>query len=916
MCNVTNRKILDILAGKIPQVTFSCNSTSAECDFQFWVDQVESFYCGLSNCTFETEVLSNTNITKYQCPEISCKCVPERMLCGEAGSIDISDFLTETISGPGFFECDRSTKSCKFSEPSMNDLIKSVFGDPYITLECDSSECLHYTELPGYLPPEKSVRRGFVLAAFISALVFILGGAVIFQYFMNRSQNNKLGYLQIPSDSDAAKLMANHQATSLQFEDISYSDKKRPVKILDGVFGQVKEGSVLAIMGGSGAGKTTLLDILASKTKRGVTEGHIYVNGREVISKNRYKKVIGFVDQEDCLIPTLTVYETIVTSALLRLPKSMSDDAKKLRALETMNELGILGLKDQLVGNETNRGISGGEKRRVAIACELVTSPSILFLDEPTSGLDAYNAFNVISSLVHLARNYNRTVVFTIHQPRSNIVAQFDELMLLAKGSVVYSGPQSEASNYFAEIGYPCPSGYNMGDFLIDLAMEADNSGGSSSNGDSAGDDQANEHLSEGGQSNSTESDDIHNPIPRANTIEDSTREWRHYAVHRNELSGEEAHENHLRRRISTTPAIRAPPSLSTLVELYKNSPLAESIRQKIQAQKQAVIDADESNLTSGYETPNQNGDGPETGDDATSPATRGGASSIPKELKGHDKVGVFGQFRILSGRTFKNLYRNPMLLLTHYVMAVLLAVFCGVLYFNVTNDISGFQNRLGLFFFLLALFGFSTLTTLQLFAEERIIFIRERANGYYHPIAYYLAKVMFDIIPLRVFPPILLGLIVYPLVGLSTDGYAFLRFLLILVLFNLTAASTCLLIGIMIQNTGVASLVGCLVMLFSLLFAGLFLNQDSMPAGAVWFKYISIFHYAYEALTVNEVRYLTLTEKKFGLSIEVPGATILSTFGFDSGALWDDVAGLAIVFGLFLIAGYVAMHFFLVERR
>ena len=130
------------------------------------------------------------------------------------------------------------------------------------------------------------------------------------------------------------------------------------------------------------------------------------------------------------------------------------------------------------------RSISGGEKRRVSIACELVTSPSILFLDEPTSGehsqirflcaaliapvpgLDAYNAYNVVESPVTLAREYNRTVVFTIHQPRSNIVALFDQLILLAQGKLVYSGAMAKCHAYFSEIGHPCPPGFNIADFL------------------------------------------------------------------------------------------------------------------------------------------------------------------------------------------------------------------------------------------------------------------------------------------------------------------------------------------------------------------------------------------------------------------------------------------------------------------
>jgi ABC-type multidrug transport system ATPase subunit len=113
-----------------------------------------------------------------------------------------------------------------------------------------------------------------------------------------------------------------------------------------------------------------------------------------------------------------------------------------------------------------HRSISGGEKRRVSIACELVTSPSILFLDEPTSGLDAFNAFNVVESLVALARNHNRTVVFTIHQPRSNIVALFDQLVVLARGKLVYSGEMRRCYDYFASIGQPCPPGFNIADFL------------------------------------------------------------------------------------------------------------------------------------------------------------------------------------------------------------------------------------------------------------------------------------------------------------------------------------------------------------------------------------------------------------------------------------------------------------------
>jgi ABC-type multidrug transport system ATPase subunit len=177
--------------------------------------------------------------------------------------------------------------------------------------------------------------------------------------------------------------MADHVPATLHFSGLSYTVNNR--QVLSSITGTVRPGQMMAIMGASGAGKSTLLDILARRNKKGAVHGEVLVNGRK-ISDEQYKRVVGFVDQEDTLMGTLTVYETVLNSALLRLPRDMGYEAKKLRTLETMHELGILDIRDSRIGDSGNRSISGGEKRRVSIACELVTSPSILFLDEPTSG--------------------------------------------------------------------------------------------------------------------------------------------------------------------------------------------------------------------------------------------------------------------------------------------------------------------------------------------------------------------------------------------------------------------------------------------------------------------------------------------------------------------------------------------------
>lgn len=204
-------------------------------------------------------------------------------------------------------------------------------------------------------------------------------------WYLGRTKRHPEGFngVRLPSD-EAAKLMTDHVPATLHFENLSYSINNKA--ILTDITGSVSPGQVMAILGSSGAGKSTFLDILARKDKRGRVTGRLHINGSEIDDDALYRRVIGFVDQEDTLMPTLTVYETVLYSAVLRLPREMSVEAKKFRTLETMNELGILGIKDSRIGESGKRSISGGEKRRVSIACELVTSPSILFLDEPTSG--------------------------------------------------------------------------------------------------------------------------------------------------------------------------------------------------------------------------------------------------------------------------------------------------------------------------------------------------------------------------------------------------------------------------------------------------------------------------------------------------------------------------------------------------
>lgn len=173
-------------------------------------------------------------------------------------------------------------------------------------------------------------------------------------------------------------------------------------------------------------------------------------------------------------------------------------------------------------------------------------------------------------------------------------------------------------------------------------------------------------------------------------------------------------------------------------------------------------------------------------------------------------------------------MYRNPFLFFAHFLFSVVLALLLGSLFWQVDVDLSGVQNRLGVLFFMCALLGFAATSSLDIFSNERILFMRERENGYYSPSAYFLAKIMFDIVPLRVIPPLVMGSICYYMIGLNPSLVIFAKFLLVLVLFNLAAAGLCMCFAIGIKSLSMANLIANLTILFSMLFGGFLLNKGN----------------------------------------------------------------------------------------
>ncbi|XP_047325658.1 ABC transporter G family member 11 isoform X1 [Impatiens glandulifera] len=234
--------------------------------------------------------------------------------------------------------------------------------------------------------------------------------------------------------------------------------------VLEGLTGYAEPGSFTALMGPSGSGKSTLLDALSGRlAANAFLSGTILLNGRK--TKLSFGAA-AYVTQDDNLIGTLTVRETIAYSARLRLPDKMARSEKNALVESTIVEMGLQDCANTVIGNWHLRGISGGEKRRVSIAIEIIMRPRLLFLDEPTSGLDSASAFFVTQTLRGLSRD-GRTVIASIHQPSSEVFELFDRLYLLSGGKTVYFGQASEAYEFFAQAGFPCPALRNPSDHFL-----------------------------------------------------------------------------------------------------------------------------------------------------------------------------------------------------------------------------------------------------------------------------------------------------------------------------------------------------------------------------------------------------------------------------------------------------------------
>jgi len=254
------------------------------------------------------------------------------------------------------------------------------------------------------------------------------------------------------------------------------------------------------------------------------------------------------------------------------------------------------------------------------------------------------------------------------------------------------------------------------------------------------------------------------------------------------------------------------------------------------------------------------------------------------------------------------------------YSVTLVLSLLIGGIFFHLSMDLEGVQDRAGCLFFSLTLLSFGSMSSIDIFYEERILFLRERANGMYRTSSYFLAKTFCDLLPMRIVPALLLGCITYFMVGFRSGVTYFGWYLLTIVLTSVVSGSMCLAISAVVPTLGFGNLLAILLLLFYLLFAGFLVNKGSIPNVIDWLSYASFLQFGFEILMINEL----LDAQIWFDPADIPpaewstvnGNVFLAQFGMDPSRFYIDIVVLAAMIIGYLLLSYILLRWATKEKR
>ncbi|XP_062121692.1 uncharacterized protein LOC133835546 isoform X3 [Drosophila sulfurigaster albostrigata] len=550
-------------------------------------------------------------------------------------------------------------------------------------------------------------------------------------------------------------------------------------------------------MGPSGSGKTTLLDCLSGQ--RHFDSGNVYLN-REPLSK-RWRRKIGYVLQEEIFFTQLTLRETVLYTALLRLPESMAR-AEKLRLVDhILDTLELTCCQQTKFGDYLNRGLSGGEKKRANIACELLTNPLLMLLDEPTSGLDSHSAISLMKVLKRYAQLEQKTIVISVHQPSSQMFHMFDKLLLLHQGRTAYFGEVQNIFRHFEDIGVTIKPHYNPADFVLEqLKSHPD----------------IREKLFVAARESHCNYLNTINSNSNGNALQQSQSQDKSLEKQHNSNLINYVYNQYANRHNTTKDCDADEEAAQHLVYSAADS----------QSNFSSCASSDCQSYSAGKKCAND--------DDWLSYPTR-----------------FHTQFSVLSSRNFKEA-KPRMLSKLNWFQTIGLALMAGAIWFQLPrteeflHDLQGWMFFSQTYWMLFALFG-----ALNSFPSEREVISKERRSGAYRLSAYYLAKMCAEL-PLVITLPTVYLMISYPMLGCSSFKLFFLM-LIFLLLNTIVAQSVGFFIGACCMDMNVSITLSALYTLATQLFGGYLSSR--IPEGLSWIRYTSMIHYAYQNMQILEFR-------------------------------------------------------------
>ncbi|KPP63656.1 hypothetical protein Z043_118066, partial [Scleropages formosus] len=611
---------------------------------------------------------------------------------------------------------------------------------------------------------------------------------------------------------------------------------------------RVRSGQMLAVIGSSGCGKTSLLDIITCRDEGGsIKKGHVSINGRPS-TPQLVRKSIAHVRQDDRLLPHLTVRETLAFVAKLRLPTHFSQAQRDKRVDDVIAELRLRHCANTRVGNDYVRGVSGGERRRVSIAVQLLWNPGtrpgrgrgvggraeavprkqeerrettasassagILILDEPTSGLDSFTAHNL---------------------PRSDIFQLFDLAVLLSSGSAVYCGPAKDMVAYFGALGHPCPRYCNPSDFYVDLI-----------------------------------SIDRRSPESEAQCLE---RARMLAAQFKEAVKG-------------TEDFMWKSQTSSSSIECH-----SDEVRPKLQ--EAAVTVSGQKDHLPGH-----------LHQFAILPRADL-RTSLPRRPR-H----LFRSPPPPPRRQVYNDFRDLVTLLVHGFEALLMSLLIGFLYFGAGDTDLSIQDTVALLYMTGALTPFAVvLDVIAKCHSERAMLYHELEDGMYSVTSYFFAKVLGELPEHCVFT-LVYGVPIYWLAGLNEAPDRFLLNFLLIWLVVYCSRAMALFVAAALPTLQTSAFMGNALFTVFYLTGGFVINMKNLWLVASWFSYISFMRWGFDGMLQVQFRGLKYPVTLGNYTFNIDGIIVVKAMDMNQYPLYSCYLVLIAICVVFMLLYYLSLKF------